>query len=248
MSSVNLVANWAVTTLGDDFCGSESVPHGVWADGCLKSADGCPMPRPLPEQSKISDGKGRPLERRPELACCIGRVAIGWSLVEERLGFTMTELLGVEPRRGMAAFRAIAGTPTKVAVVRALAGERLDKEMHAKLDQLLGRYDSAKGSRDRIIQGHWYVSDDHPHAIVWADPVDEEAGASEFWSGFVASGDFHEQVKFARDYSRPRPNYQLFEKSDFEEIFQEFRAVAFALTDFIIELKEAEEQPAPAEG
>ena len=206
------------------------------------------MPRPLPEKSKISDGKGRPLERRPELACCIGRVAIGWSLVEERLGFTMTQLLGVEPRRGMTVFRAMSGTPNKIAVVRALAGERLNKDMQTKLEELLGRYASAKGSRDRIIQGHWYVSDDHPEGLVWANPVEEEAGASEFWSGFFASGDFHEQVKFARDYSRPRPSYILFDRGDFEEIFQEFRALGFALTDFTLELKEAEEQPAAAEG
>ena len=206
------------------------------------------MPRPLPDQSKISDGKGRPLERRPDLACCIGRVAIGWALVEERLGFTMAQLLGVEQRRGMTVFRAICGTPNKVAVVRALARERLGKDLQTKLEELLGRYDSAKRSRNRIIQGHWYVSDDHSDGLVWADPVEEEAGASEFWSGFEASGGFHEQVKFARDYSRPRPNYLLFDKTDFEEIFQEFRALAFALTDFIIELKETEEQTAAAEG
>ena len=206
------------------------------------------MPRPLPEQSNISDGKGRPLERRPELACCIGRVAIGWSLVEERLGFTLTQLLDVEPRRGMAAFRAISGTPSKVAVVRALASEQLSDKMRTKLEELLKRYTTAKWARDRIVQGHWYVSDDHLDGLVWADPADEEAGASEFWSGFVASGDFHDQVKYARDYSRPRPNYLLFERSDFEEIFQEFRALAFALTDLIIEMKEAESQPAAAEG
>lgn len=206
------------------------------------------MPRPLPEQSKISDGKGRPLERRPELGCCIGRVAIGWSLVEERLGFAMTQLLGVEPRRGMTVFRAMSGTSSKLAIIHALAKERLNNDMQTRLDELLGRYASAKSSRDQIVRGHWYVSDDHPDAIVWADPSDEETGASEFWAGFMASGDFHEQVKFARDYSRPRPNYVLFDRNDFQEIFEKFRAVAFALTDFIIEMKEAEGQPAAAEG
>ena len=87
------------------------------------------MPRPLPQESKISDGKGWPLERRPELACCIARVAALWSRVEERLGQPINRMLGAEPRLGLTMFRAILGTSDKIALVRAIAAECLPKDM-----------------------------------------------------------------------------------------------------------------------
>lgn len=206
------------------------------------------MPRPLPQKSKINDGKGWPLERRPELACCIGRVATIWSRIEERLGSIINHLLGAESRRGMTMYRALSGTADKIAVLRALGNEYLSQDQQGRLAELIDRFASCKLGRDRIIQGHWYVSDDHPEALVWADPSDELIGASAFWSGFRASGDFQQQVKFARDYSHPRPNYLLFERADFDEILEHLRTLGFALTDFLIELSQPHEQPASAEG
>jgi len=206
------------------------------------------MPRPMPQRSKISDGKGWPLERRPELACYIGRIAAFWSRVEERLGHMINRLLGAEPRLGMIMFRAVSATSDKIAILRALAAECMPKELQVRLDELISWYGSAKWARDRIIRGHWYVSDEHPDALIWANPADEFAGAAAFWSGFRSSGDFGQQLKFARDYAPPRPDYLIFEKSDFEEVLQDFRNLGFALTDFLLELSEAQGQPAAAEG
>ena len=209
---------------------------------------GYPMPRPLPQTSKITDGKGWPLERRPELACCIGRVAAIWSRIEERLSSIINHLLGAEPRRGMTMFQALSGTADKVAVLRALGNEYLSKDQQSRLNELIDRFSSCKSARDRIIRGHWYVSDDHPDALVWADPSDELVGASEFWSGFQSSGGFQQQVKFARDYARPRPNYLLFERGDFDETIEDLRTLGFALTDFLIDLSQPQAQSASAEG
>src|SRR5205823_9088854 len=92
------------------FFGSESASAGVWRALSANRVNGCVMPYPLPQKSKISEGKGWPLERRPELASFIARVATLWSRVEERLGTMITELLGADPRLGMTMFRAVSAT------------------------------------------------------------------------------------------------------------------------------------------
>ena len=190
------------------------------------------MPTPLPQKSKISDGVGWPLERRPELSACIARIATFWSRIEERLAQTATHLLGAEPHAGM---------------VRALALDALSKEALHRLDELIVRYREAEWKRDKVVRGHWYVSDDHPHALVWADPADEITEASAFWSGYRSSKGFEDQLRFARDYERQRPDYFLFDKAEFESILEEFRALGFAPTDFNLDIAEARTQAAEAE-
>jgi hypothetical protein len=88
-----------------------------------------------------------------------------------------------------------------------------------------------------VIRGHWYVSDEHPDELVWADPADEAVDAGDFWTGFRSSDDFRRQLEFARTYKPRRPDYLLFNKADFEAILDEIRGVGFALTDFCVDLE-----------
>jgi hypothetical protein len=205
------------------------------------------MPTPLPQKSKISDGVGWPLERRPELSACIARIATFWSRIEERLAQTATHLLGAEPHAGIRMFQALPASSDRIAMVRALALDALSKEALHRLDELMVRYREAEWKRDKVVRGHWYVSDDHPDALVWADPADEITEASAFWSGYRSSKGFEDQLRFARDYERQRPDYFLFDKAEFESILEEFRALGFALTDFNLDIAEARTQAAEAE-
>ena len=198
------------------------------------------MPRSLPQKSKISDGPGWPLDRRPQLATCIARIAVLWSRVEERLGCITVQLLGAEPIVGTRMYEALTSSADRVAVLRAVARDRLDDEMREKLEALLTRYGDARWKRNKVIRGHWYVSDDHPDELVWADPADESVNAGEFWSGFKATDDFRQQLQFARSYKRRRPDYLLFNKAEFEEILDEIRGVGFALTEYCVDLQDRE--------
>ena len=198
------------------------------------------MPRSLPQKSKISDGPGWPLDRRPQLATCIARIAVLWSRVEERLGCITVQLLGAEPIVGTRMYEALTSSADRVAVLRAVARDRLDDEMREKLEALLTRYGDARWKRNKVIRGHWYVSDDHPDELDWADPADESVNAGEFWSGFKATDDFRQQLQFARSYKRRRPDYLLFNKAEFEEILDEIRGVGFALTEYCVDLQDRE--------
>ena len=203
------------------------------------------MPRSLPETSKISTGPGWPLDRRPQLATCIARIAVLWSRVEERLGCITVQLLGAEPIAGTRMYEALTSSADRVAVLRAVARDRLGDEMREKLEALLTRYAEARWKRNKVIRGRWYVSDDHPDELIWADPADESVDAGEFWSGFMATDDFREQLQFARGYKRRRPDYLLFNKQEFEAILDEIRGIGFALTEYCVDLRDRDR---PAEG
>jgi len=199
------------------------------------------MARTLPKKSKISTGPGWPLDRRPQLATCIARIAVLWSRVEERLGCITVALLGAEPIVGTRMYEALTSSADRVAVLRAVAQDRLDAQMRARLEELLERYAEARWKRNKVIRGHWYVSDDYPDDLVWADPADEAVDAGEFWSGFAAHGDFRSKLKFARSYERRRPEYLLFSRQEFEGLLDEIRDVGFALTDFCADIEHRSE-------
>ena len=201
------------------------------------------MPRPLPKTSKISSAPGWPLDRRPELATCIARVAVLWSRVEERLGCITVDLLGAEPIAGLRMYEALTSSADRVAVLRAVAQDRLEEAGRDKLEALLKRYADARWKRNKVIRGHWYVSDEHPDELAWADPADEAVDAGDFWTGFKSTGDFRRQLEFARNYKRRRPDYLLFNKAELEEILDEIRGVGFALTDFCADLQDREQEP-----
>ena len=188
------------------------------------------------------------MERRPELAACIARIATLWSKIEERLVQTITQLLAVSPHAGMRMFQAMPSSADRIAILRAVALDALDKGMQERLEDLLGLYRQAEWERDKVVRGHWYVSDDHPDSLVWADPGDELTGVSDFWSGFRSAIAFEDQLKFARDYAGPRPDYFLFDKAEFEGILETLRVLGFALTDFNIDVADLRvTQPAKAD-
>lgn len=205
------------------------------------------MPRSLPKTSKISPGPGWPLDRRPQLAACIARIAVLWSRVEERLGCITVSLLGAEPIVGLRMYEALTSSADRVAVLRAVAQDRLDEKLRTRLDELLERYAEARWKRNKVIRGHWYVSDEHPDELVWADPADEAVDAGEFWSGFSASSDFRSKLQFARSYEPRRPDYLLFNKQEFEAILDELRSVGFALADFCVDIEHLGQEEAGAD-
>jgi hypothetical protein len=79
------------------------------------------------------------------------------------------------------------------------------------------------------------------------DPGDEAVDAGEFWSGFSSSGDFRQQLQFARSYERRRPDYLLFNRQEFEAMLDEIRNVGFALADFCVDIGHRKTEKAGAD-
>ena len=198
------------------------------------------MPRSLPENSKISTGAGWPLDQRPALATRIARIAVLWSRVEERLGCVTVQLLGAEPIAGTRMYEALTSSADRVALLRAIAQDRLDEEMRGRLESLLVRYADVRWKRNKVVRGYWYVSDEHPDDLVWADPADEAVDAGAFWSGFRASNDFRTKLEYASSYRRKRPDYLLFNKEELDAIIDDIRSIGYALADFCVDLQDRE--------
>ena len=170
----------------------------------------------------------------------IARIATGWSRVEERLGSIVVRLLQAEAHTGMKMYQALTSSASQRAVLRAVARDRLNQEMMDRLEALLSEHKVAARKRNKVVHGHWYVSDDHPNELVWTDAADELLGYSEFSSGWSASADMTAKMAFAQRFSR-EPKRLLYNEQEFEEILSEFIDVANALTLFNMEIAKLNE-------
>jgi len=102
------------------------------------------------------------MKERPDLAVFIARVAVGWSRVEERLGYIIVQLLRAEAHTGMKMYQALTSSAAQFGVLRAVARDRLDKDMQDKLEELLADYKKVAKQRNKIVHGHWDTSEQHP--------------------------------------------------------------------------------------
>jgi hypothetical protein len=137
-------------------------------------------------------------------------------------------------------YEALTSSADRVAVLRAIAQDRLDEEMRGRLESLLVRYADVRWKRNKVVRGYWYIRDEHPDELVWADPADEAVDAGAFWSGFKASNDFRTQLQFASSYRRKRPDYLLFNKEELDSIIDDIRGIGYALADFCLDLQHRE--------
>jgi hypothetical protein len=175
---------------------------------------------------------------RPELAAMIARVAVGWSRTEERLGHLIVHLLRAEAHTGMKMYQALTGSAAQLAVLRAVARDRLDRAWQDKLETILAAYKKAAKKRNNVVHGHWYVSDRHPQELVWGDPANEMIGHSEFWAGYTAhAADPGKQMEWLKTYKRERPPHLLYNKQDFQDILEEMMEVAEELRSFALLLQ-----------
>ena len=106
------------------------------------------------------------LANRSELAAQIGIIAALWSRAEMWLGVILGDLLGTEPKFGLAMYFAIISTSARVDTIAAAAAERLDASTMLEFERLVKLIRARARERNRIVHSNWGVSTKHPNAIV----------------------------------------------------------------------------------
>jgi hypothetical protein len=106
------------------------------------------------------------LANRPELAAQIGIIAALWSRVEMWLGVILGDLLGTQPKFGLAMYFAIISISARVDTIAAAAAERLDASTMLEFERLVKLIRARARERNRIVHSNWGVSSKHPNAIV----------------------------------------------------------------------------------
>jgi hypothetical protein len=173
------------------------------------------------------------MSERPELAVYVARVATGWSHVEKFYGYLVVQLLGAHAHAGMRMYKALSGSASQTAVLRAVARDRLPQPMMDELEDLLRRTRKAAGKRNDVVHGLWEISDELPDALVWCDSADSLLSHSEFWAGWL-SRDLGDRISWAtREFKGKGPRYLVYEKQDFQQILDEIQSVLARLMTFL---------------
>jgi hypothetical protein len=185
---------------------------------------------------------------RPELAVYIARVATGWSRVEERIGFIIVQLLGADAHVGMKMYRALSGSASQLAVLRAVARDTLTKEMQDRLEGILTHMRGAAKRRNNVVHGQWSISDSHPNELVWVDSGDSLMDHSEFWTGWLSRPEDERYDWIVREYRGRRLPYLLYEEADFEDILSDFQVLLAKMIAFIGDCQKTHEAASDASG
>jgi len=152
------------------------------------------------------------LAARPDLAAKIGIIAALWSRVEMWLGVILGDLLGTEPKFGLAMYFAIVSTSARMDTIAAVASERLDPAMMIEFEKLLKTIRARARERNRIVHSNWGISKKHSNAIVSVATDDHVR----FWH--IASREF-------QDSDRSLSNWE-------DSIWRSLKPTAYIMADF----------------
>ena len=119
--------------------------------------------------------KGAPLqigasviERIPNLAELVGRIAINWSGVEVQLSLALGSMLGVENAAAVAVFLSLRNHRAQRDALRAAADKTLVGDDREIFDAILARHEELDGQRNSVVHGIWGVSEATPDGIIWS--------------------------------------------------------------------------------
>lgn len=200
------------------------------------------MPRSLPRKVRIGQALTPPMEARPDLAVYVARVATGWSRVEQSLGYLIVQLLGAHAHAGMKMYKALSSSASQMAVLRAVARDRLSPDQVDKLEDLLRLIKATARKRNDIVHGIWETADDLPDALVWCDSADSLLTHSEFWAGWLSRGEPERLQWAAKEYAGSGPKYLVYKQEDFEQILEDMNLVLARLMTFLNECSDLNEE------
>lgn len=200
------------------------------------------MPRNLPKKAKISHEHGPIMPARPELAVYIARIATGWSGIEQAFGRLGIQLLGAHAHTGMKMYRALSGSASRNAVLRAIAKDRLPENLMNEFEELMRATKKTAMKRNNVVHGMWELSDDLPNALVWHDSSDGLLNHGEFWGGWL-SRSLEDRFKWALEERRVEPMHLVYEAKDFDEILDEMNLLMARLMTFTRECMKLNEPP-----
>jgi hypothetical protein len=130
------------------------------------------MPQPLKPPYELNIDP-MTLADRPELAAQIGIIAALWARVEMWLGVILGDLIGTEPRFGLAMYFAIVSTSARMDTLAAVVAERPMSVNPNKFEALIKKVRACARERNRIVHANWGISLKHPNAIIAVSTDDQ---------------------------------------------------------------------------
>jgi len=107
------------------------------------------------------------IERMPEVAQLVGRIAINWSGVELHLSLTLGSLLGVENASAVAVFLSLRSHRAQRDALRAAAEKTLTGDARQIFDAILTIHQELDKQRNDVIHCVWGRGDATPDGIIW---------------------------------------------------------------------------------
>ncbi|GAC1354914.1 MAG: hypothetical protein NVSMB34_07520 [Variovorax sp.] len=111
----------------------------------------------------------RSVNERPALAAHIGLIVAMWAMVESQLSELLSIMLHADAAIGATLFSVIKNEGGRLAMLKAVAEERLTPEQQAEYASLKKRITAAGDYRDRLAHNIWATSPDYPDSLILFD-------------------------------------------------------------------------------
>jgi hypothetical protein len=129
------------------------------------------MPRPFYKTGLTYDQSALDaLAKRPKLAMHAGVVVSMWAYIEFLLAHLLGVMLQADRHIATLIYMQIKSEPARLAVMQAIAAERLTPTLLAEFMQLKKRVSQTGSQRDRIAHALWAVPYENPDSIAMEDP------------------------------------------------------------------------------
>ena len=112
------------------------------------------------------------IERMPEVAQFVGRIAINWSGVELHLSLTLGSLFGVENPSAVAVFLSLRNHRAQRDALRAAAEKTLTGDARRIFDAILTIHQELDKQRNDVIHCVWGRGDATPDGVIWTSLQD----------------------------------------------------------------------------
>lgn len=109
------------------------------------------------------------LKARPIFAARIGHTIAMWSAIEIHLSQLLSIILRADAQVGATLFSAIRAESGRLAMIRAIAEERLPPDLFAEYLALQKRVSSVGSHRDAMAHGSWALSQTDPDCLILVD-------------------------------------------------------------------------------
>lgn len=167
---------------------------------------------------------------RPDLAAHIGVIACQWTEIDMRIGTLLAHILGIDAPLGLLAYLAIDNDGAKMAMLRAIATDRLNTTEMERFNKLFQSIRERRRERNDVVHGSWGIADDHPDALAWQDPRDSVRQFANITASIKGAA-IDENEAMA-----PFHNVRFYRLADFQQIEARVEELSRDIQDFSLEV------------
>jgi hypothetical protein len=162
------------------------------------------------------------LRERPELAARVGLCIGMWSFVELNLSILLSAMLHIDAQIGSTLFGVIKAESGRLAMLNAIAEDRLSEDLFAEYSLLQKRVNSLSGHRDKLAHGTWATSSAAPDILILADP----RHISEHFATIMAVATGSKTASFGSEPPKFREDARCYGDAEFTYLEAEMRSLA----------------------